>query len=84
MVLLCAAAVKQWRNCEPAVGLTESSLSERRHSSGTASEPRKTRQASSGKPPSPDESATRTAEKERFDTFIINGFHKNIIWLVLL
>lgn len=47
--------------------LTESSLSELRHSSGTASEPRKTRRASSGKLPSPDESATKTVEKERFD-----------------
>lgn len=56
MVLHSAAA---------AVRLTESSLSEWKHSSGTASEPRKTRRASSGKPPSHDESATRTAEEER-------------------
>lgn len=66
-----SAAVKQSWKCEPAVGLTESSLSERRHSSGTASEPRKTRRASSGKPPSPDESATRTAEKERLSMELI-------------
>lgn len=45
--------------------LTESSLSEWRHSSGTASEPRKSRRASSGKPPSPDGSAARTAEEKR-------------------
>lgn len=44
--------------------LTESSLSERRRSSGTASEPHRTLPASSGKPPSPDESAARTAQRE--------------------
>lgn len=54
--------------------LTESSLSEWTHSSDTASEPRKTRRASSGKPPSPDESATKTAEEETVRSIFILDF----------
>ena len=69
MVLHTAAAAEQIWKCGAVVRLTESSLSEWTHSSDTASEPRRTRQASSGKPPSPDESATKTAEGETGSQF---------------
>ena len=69
MVLHTAAVAEQMWKCGAVVRLTESSLSEWTHSSDTASEPRKTRRASSGKPPSPGESATKTAEGERGSQF---------------
>lgn len=59
-----AVAAKTAQKCGAARRLTESTLSEWTHSSDTASEPRKTLPASSGKPPSPDESAAKTAKEE--------------------
>lgn len=58
-----SAAEGLWK-CGAAVGLTESNLSEWTHSSDTASELHKIHQASSGKPPSPDESAAKTKEEK--------------------
>lgn len=61
---LCSVQLSSCK-CRALMRLTESSLSEQRHSSGIASEPRRTRRASSGTPPSPGESAAKTARHSK-------------------